>query len=64
MRIVSVLLLVLLAACQGEHALQVPAEVRTVVVRRMAEVGIDARQVDQANGLFKPVDLSAQAAPY
>jgi hypothetical protein len=30
----------------------------------MAEVGIDARQVDQANGLFKPVDLSAQAAPY
>jgi len=58
MRIVSVLLLVLLAACQGERAPQVPAE-----VRQMAEVGIDARQVDQAMGLFEQVDLSAQAAP-
>jgi hypothetical protein len=63
MRLVSVLLLVALAACQGERAPQVPAEVRAAVVRQMAEVGIDAKQVDQATGLFKPVDLSAQAAP-
>jgi hypothetical protein len=57
------LLLFALAGCQGEQTRPVPAEVRAAVVRQMAEVGIDAGRVDQAGGLFKPVDLSAQAAP-
>ncbi len=61
--ILSVMLLVVLAACQGERAPQVPAEVRAAVVRQLAEVGIDARQVDQAGGLFKPADITSQAAP-
>ncbi len=52
-----------LAACQGEPAPRVPAEVREAVVRQMAEAGVDAGQVDQASGLFKPVELTAQAAP-
>jgi hypothetical protein len=38
MRIVSVLLLIVLAACQGERALQVPAEVRAAEVQQMAEM--------------------------
>jgi hypothetical protein len=63
MRLASLLLLVALAACQGERAPQVPAEVRSAVVKQLAEAGIDAKQVDQAKGLFTPVDLTAQAAP-
>lgn len=56
-------LLAALVACQGESAPQVPAEVRAAVVRQLAEAGIDADRVDQATGLFKPVDLTSQAAP-
>lgn len=52
-----------LAACRGEPAPQVPAEVREAVLRQMAEAGIDAAQLDQAAGLFEPVELTAQAAP-
>lgn len=53
----------MLAACQGEPAPGVPAEVRDAVVRQLADVGIDASQVDQARGLFLPADLTSQAAP-
>jgi hypothetical protein len=52
-----------LAGCRDETALTVPAEVRAAVVRQFAEVGIDAKQVDAAKDLFKPVDLTTQTAP-
>ncbi len=55
--------LVALAACQGDSAPQVPAEVRAAVVQQLAEVGIGADRVDQSSALFKPVNLSSQAAP-
>jgi hypothetical protein len=56
-------LLVILAACQAERSPQPPAEVRAAVIRQLAEVGVDAGQVDKASGLFKPVELTSQAAP-
>lgn len=56
-------LLFALTACQGGLAPQPPDEVRAGVVRQLAEADIDAKEIDQAKGLFKPVDLTAQAAP-
>lgn len=56
-------LLAVLAACQGVRAPQPPAEVRAAVVRQLAGVGVDAGQVEKATGLFKPVELTSQAAP-
>lgn len=62
-RLVSVLLFVSLAACQGQRETQVPAEIRAAIIQQLAEVGITAEQIDQAQGLFKPADLTSQAAP-
>jgi hypothetical protein len=62
-RLIVLPLLVILAACQAERPPQPPAEVRAAVVRQLAEVGVDAGQVDKASGLFKPVELTSQAAP-
>jgi hypothetical protein len=59
---IGALLLVVLAGCESEPAPQVPAEVRAAVLRQMAEVGIDAGQVDQAKSLFKPADITSQAS--
>lgn len=62
-QILSLLLLAAIIGCQAEPVAQVPAEVRSAVLKQLAEAGKDAKQVDQAKGLFKPVDLTAQAAP-
>lgn len=62
-RVFAVLWLGVLSACQGQQTPHVPAEVRDTVVRQLAEAGIAATEVDRAAGLFKPVDLSSQAAP-
>lgn len=59
---IGALLLFVLAGCQSEPAPKVPVEVRAAVLRQMAEVGIDAGQVDQAKSLFKPADITSQAS--
>jgi hypothetical protein len=62
--IFSVLLLAALIGCKGEEPISlVPADVSSAVIKQLAEAGIEAKEVDQAKGLFKPVDLTAQAAP-
>lgn len=61
--ILSALMLAALIGCRSELVAQVPAEVRSAVVKQLAEAGIDVKEIDQAKGLFTPVDLTAQAAP-
>lgn len=51
------------SACQGDSAPHLPAEVRAAVVRQLGEVGVDARDVDLAEGLFRPVELTSRRAP-
>lgn len=62
-KLILIVFFVMLAACQGESAPQVPAEVRAAVVRQLAEVGSRVDRIDHFPELFKPVNLSSQAAP-
>lgn len=62
-RLLAVLLLLALAGCRGEPAHEVPAEVRETVTRQLVDAGIDIRLINQARGLFQPVDLTSRPAP-
>ncbi len=56
----SIILVFTLDACQGDSPPHLPAEVRAAVVQQLTEVGVDARDVDLAEGLFKPVELTSR----
>ena len=59
----SIAVLFTLVACQGKSTPQPPAEVRDAVLQQLTGTGIEAVQIGQATGLFKPSDLTPQQAP-
>ena len=55
--------LLALVGCHTEVPSAVPEEILSAVFKTYAEAGVDAQQVRQSKDLFKPVELTSQAAP-
>lgn len=59
----TALSLIFLSACQDPMPPQLPSDVRDAVRMQLSQAGVDAEEVSRASSLFKPVNLTSQAAP-